>query len=102
MGGFGLGAAGLACKMVGVQFVTVNLLLMACRRSAPFRYWRNLAHQVICPVALLALAFAARYGTEAAGLGQAQDIVRFLASGVCYCLLCLALSITLIARHGIA
>ncbi len=92
LGGFGLGAAGLAWKMVGVQFVTVNLLLMACRRSAPFRYWRNLAHQVICPVALLALAFAARYGTEAAGLGQAQDIVRFLASGVCYCLFCLVLA----------
>ena len=92
LGGFGLGAAGLAWKMVGVQFVTVNLLLMACRRSAPFRYWRNLAHQVICPAALLALAFAARYGTEAAGLGQAQDIVRFLSSGVCYCLLCLILA----------
>ena len=92
LGGFGLGAAGLACKMVGVQFVTVNLLLLACRRSAPFRYWRNLAHQVICPAALLVLAFAARYGTEAAGLGQAQDILRFLVSGICYCLLCLVLA----------
>ena len=92
LGGFGLGAAGLAWKMVGVQFVAVNLLLLACRRSAPFRYWRNLAHQVICPAVLLGLAFAARYGTEAAGLGQGGDIVRFLVSGGCYSLLCLGLA----------
>ena len=92
LGGFGLGAAGLAWKMVGVQFVAVNLLLLACRRSAPFRYRRNLAHQVICPVVLLGLAFTARYGTEAVGLGQGQDIVRFLVSGGCYSLLCLGLA----------
>lgn len=93
LNGFGLGASGLAWKMVGMQFISVNILLMACRRVAPFRYWRNLAHQVVCPLVLLALGFAARYGTEALGLGAGQDIFRFLISGCCYCLLCLPLAL---------
>jgi O-antigen/teichoic acid export membrane protein len=90
-GGLGLGAAGLAWKMTGMQCITVNLLLVACRRSVPFRYLRNLAHQAICPAALLALAFAARYGTEAAGIEH--DALRFCLSACCYGLLCLLLAL---------
>ena len=42
---------------------------------------------------VLALAFAVRHGTEAIGLGQGQDILRFFVSACCYCLLCLLLSL---------
>lgn len=93
LAGLGLGAPGLAWKMVGVQFITVNILLLTCRKIAPFRYGRNLIHQLLCPATLLALALVARYGTEAAGLGQTQDILRFLISGCVYCLLCLLLAL---------
>ena len=90
VGGFGLGAAGLAWKMVGVQFVTVNILLLACRSIAPFRYWRNFAHQLLCPAALLLAAAAARHGTEA--LLPEMGFFRFLVSGMCYCAFCLILA----------
>jgi O-antigen/teichoic acid export membrane protein len=87
MGGLGLGAAGLAWKMVVVQVVTVNCLLIACRRIVPFNFRRNLLHQLVCPAALLALAFAAREATSS--LSAADSLVRLGVSGLCYALLSL-------------
>jgi O-antigen/teichoic acid export membrane protein len=86
-GGFGLGAAGLAWKTVVMQCITVNCLLLVCRRTIPFRYLRNLAHQLICPAVLLPLAFLARYATENL---RPDDLSRLILSGGCYGLLCLA------------
>ncbi len=83
-GGLSLGATGLACKMVGVQFVAVNILLFACRKVVPFNLKRNLVHQLVCPAIFLALALCARTGTEAAGLGDGASLPRFFLSGVCY------------------
>ncbi|MDR2488243.1 MAG: oligosaccharide flippase family protein [Desulfovibrio sp.] len=89
-GGFALGAAGLAWKMVGMQCLTVNILLIACRRSVPFRYRRNLVHQAICPAALILLAYIARHATETVWPGD--HLARLLLSGCCYGLLCLLLA----------
>ena len=91
LGGLRLGAEGLAWKMLLVQFSGVNLMLFLCRRAAPFNYTRNLLHQVLCPLALTALALAARFGTESLGLGGAADIPRCVASGLVYCALALLL-----------
>ena len=87
LGGFDLGAAGLAWKMVLVQVIAVNVLLWACRRVVPFDLRRNLAHQLLCPAVLLSLALMARYATAAAGLGPADGLTRFFISGIGYTVL---------------
>lgn len=87
MGGLSLGATGLALKMVIVQVLAVNILLIACKKFAPFRLRRNLVHQIICPVCLLALALVTRQATELAGLGAGDNLIRFFISGVFYTIL---------------
>ncbi len=90
LGGLHLGAAGLAWKMVGVQFLAVNLMFFACRKMIPFNFRRNLFHQLFCPAVLAGLAALVHYGTMALGLGGPDSIPRFFLAGVLYCLLTLA------------
>lgn len=85
--GLGLGAAGLALKMVAVQILSVNALFFACRKTVPFAFGRNLLHQLYCPLAFATLAFGARFATEALG-GAPSSLPRFVASGALYCLFC--------------
>lgn len=82
--GLGLGALGLAVKTVGVQFLSVNFMLWMCSRLIPMRFWRNLAHQAYSLAFLLGVAWSARWLTMAAGLGDAENVVRFFVSGVVY------------------
>ncbi|BFR50130.1 lipopolysaccharide biosynthesis protein [Nitratidesulfovibrio sp. HK-II] len=82
--GFGLGAMGLAVKTVLVQFLSVNFMLWVSSRIIPLNYLRNVAHQTLCLAFLAGAAWACRSLTIAAGLGDAQDIVRFFVSGVVY------------------
>ena len=91
LGGLGLGATGLAVKTVAVQCVTVNLYLWLASRFIPFDFWRNVAHQLLCVAALLALAFGAREATMSmalalpgAGGAGLDGVLRFFASGVIY------------------
>lgn len=89
--GLNLGAAGLALKTVGVQFVTVNIYLFLASRMVPINYARNLAHQILAPAVLIALALLCREGTMFCGLGGPDDLPRFLVSGLLYsCLVLLA------------
>lgn len=81
LGGLNLGAFGLAVKMVAVQFVFVNFLLWRCSRFIPLKLGRNLAHQLLCPLALLSLALLA--GQFSARL-QLGGVLSFLVSGLCY------------------
>ena len=80
--GLGLGSLGLAVKMVLVQAVSVNILLFACRRIAPFAYGRNLLHQVIAAPAFALAAYGCRWGTEY--FAPAENFWRFLCSGMLY------------------
>jgi hypothetical protein len=86
-GGWGLGAAGLAVKMILVQAATVNLLLFVCRRTIPFNLRRNLIHQVFCPLCLFGLVLAAR--TASAAFGALDSPGRLCLSAAGYALLTL-------------
>lgn len=99
-GGLGLGALGLAVKTVAVQCITVNICLWLASRFIPFDFWRNAAHQVLCALILLALAFVAREASFSLaslapiGFSALPDgVFRFFISGVVYtfltCGLCL-------------
>ena len=92
LGGLDMGAEGLAWKMLLVQILGVNLLLFLCRGAAPFKYLRNLAHQIVCPALLVLAALATRYGTEYGNIGGADSLPRFFLSGVLYCGLTLFLA----------
>ena len=82
--GLHLGAVGLACKTVLVQFVTVNIQLFLASRLIPFSWWRNLAHQFWCLAILLGLAFGCHQLTLGMGLGPATSLPRFFCAGVLY------------------
>ncbi|MDR3175646.1 MAG: lipopolysaccharide biosynthesis protein [Desulfovibrio sp.] len=98
--GLGLGAFGLALKMVFIQFLSVNLLLFAARREAPFGYARNLLHQLLCPPVFLGAAFLA--SGIASFWDGAGDIPRFLASGAGYALISLLLLLACPAVCGLS
>jgi O-antigen/teichoic acid export membrane protein len=82
MWGLEMGASGLALKMVGAQFVSVNLLFLAARRSVPFALGRNVLHQFACPAVFFAAGAVA--GVVTSSLGNAEDLFRFTATGAVY------------------
>lgn len=82
--GLHLGAVGLACKTVTVQFVTVNIQLWLASRLIPFSFWRNLLHQFWSLAILLGLALGCRELTLHFGLGGVDSLLRFLVAGMLY------------------
>jgi hypothetical protein len=85
--------------MVLMQFISVNLLLFAARREAPFGLARNLAHQLLCPPVFLGAALLVSKATSY--WDGAGDIPRFLASGAGYTLLSLLLLLACPAVCGL-
>lgn len=55
-GGLGLGAVGLALKMVVLQFIFVNVQLWFNARLLSLSFWRLIAHQLVVPSVLLVCA----------------------------------------------
>ncbi len=99
--GLNMGATGLAIKTVGVQFFSVNMFLIVCRRIIPFNYGRNLLHQLVCPAAFAAVAFATRNATLALHLGEPAGFLRFIVSGMAYAALTAVLVLALPALVGL-
>ncbi len=102
LGGLRLGATGLALKMTLTQVISVNLLFLFCRKTAPFNYARNLMHQCLCPLALIGIALSARYISHGVGLGDSKDFIRFFASGILYCFLSALLALGVPFIFGLA
>ena len=85
--GLHLGAAGLAIKIVAVQFVTVNIYFWLVARMLSFSYLHNLLHQLVSLSVLLGLAFVSREVTSMLPPGLVTGFVRFILSGMLYSLL---------------
>ncbi len=88
MCGLDLGAVGLAVKMVAVQCLFANILLVLARRTIPLNLTANLVHQAVCPALFLGLSWLCGAGAAAAGL---TGLIRFFASGVAYTAACTVL-----------
>jgi len=86
-GGLGLGAVGLALKMVVLQFVMVNVQLWFNVRLLSLGFWKFLLHQVSVPAALAVCAFASTAIIDTISLPR---VPGFFASGVLYTLLVVA------------
>jgi O-antigen/teichoic acid export membrane protein len=84
--GLELGAAGLAVKMVGLQFIAVNVQLYYNVKTLKLSFLHFFGHQIVSLLVLLLIAF----GSEAAAstLITANDlngmILGFLLSGIIY------------------
>ena len=87
--GLGMGAVGLAVKMVAVQFIFVTSLLVLASRSFPLNLTANLVHQLACPALFLSTAWGV--AQLLAALGMQQSILRFLVAGCVYTVACAAL-----------
>lgn len=83
-GGLGLGAVGLALKMVAIQFVWVNVGLWFNTRLLSLNFWKLLAHQLIVPAALLLCTLAS---AALVSLLKLPKLGQFLLAGVGYTLL---------------
>ncbi|MDD5298985.1 MAG: hypothetical protein PHD65_00665 [Gallionella sp.] len=83
-GGLGLGAVGLALKMVVVQFIFVNVGLWFNARMLSINFWKLLAHQLIVPATFLLCVFASSALLSPLALPR---LVQFLLAGVVYTLL---------------
>ncbi len=87
LSGLGLGAAGLAVKMVALQLVAVNVQLFFCARYLRIKFTPLVGQQLICAGTLLAASFLSRYVVREL-IPQGDNLIwSFLAAGVIYTLL---------------
>lgn len=80
-GGLGLGAVGLALKMVSMVFIFVNVELWFNTRLLSLNFWRFLAHQLIVPTVFLLCVFAS---ASLISLLKLPILGQFLLTGVVY------------------
>ena len=90
-GGLGLGAIGLAGKMVLHQIVIVNVILWSNARYLGVKFGPLLWRQLVTPVSFGICAFAS--GALAARAFPATIVASFLAAGVMYTMLASALAL---------
>lgn len=83
---FGLeaGALGLACQVVLMQFLTVNVQLYFNAKLLKFSFWRYLSHQVACVAVFAALAFLSRLITGRILNVPGGDIIDLVSCGALY------------------
>jgi O-antigen/teichoic acid export membrane protein len=80
-GGLGLGAIGLALKMVALQVIFVNIGLWFNARLLSLNFLKLLAHQLILPTAFLLCALAS---SAVVSLLTLSRLSQFLLAGVGY------------------
>lgn len=88
--GLDAGATGLALKMVGVQFIGVNVQLYYNAKLLGLKYKKYLAHQIISLGILLLFALFSAYGLDYL-FSEWSIIFRFVASGFMYTILVIGL-----------
>ena len=82
--GFGLGAVGLAIKMVGIQLLIVNIQLYYNAQYLGLNFMKYVFHQIGCILCLLCVGAGARFLGDA--MFRSFAIGGFLAAGCLYSL----------------
>jgi O-antigen/teichoic acid export membrane protein len=98
--GFGLGAVGLAAKMVLVQFIAVNVLLFYNTRFMRVKFYPFLAHQVLNIVMLLVVSASSRYLTGWM-MPFSGRLSGFIVSGVLYLVLAMGICMAIPWLFGV-
>jgi len=81
LNGFGMGAVGLATKMVLIQFISVNILLLVITRFLKLSFKKFFGHQLIVIIILFILT---KISIFISSLISNQVVVNFFVSGVIY------------------
>lgn len=83
---FGLeaGALGLACQVVLMQFLTVNVQLYFNAKLLRFSFWKYLFHQLTCVAVFATLAFLSRLIIDCMLNIPGGFIIDFVSCGVLY------------------
>jgi hypothetical protein len=89
-GGLQLGAVGLAIKMVTLQFLSVNLQLFVHCRYLKVPFIKTAARQIRTIFLFLGVGIGATWGASW-GWPMADDLIKFVISGLVYCSLVLGL-----------
>ena len=92
MMGLNAGAAGLAIKMVALQFIGVNVQLFFNARLLDLRFWRYLGHQIISVGCLLGIAVIAMACVDRGLAVQNKPFHSFFLAGVLYTLMVMVLA----------
>jgi O-antigen/teichoic acid export membrane protein len=90
--GLNAGAAGLAIKMVAMQFIGVNIQLYFNTKMLKLNFWRYVVHQVLIVSCLLLLAAAASRIVDSLFRERGMVIASFILSGILYTALTLGLA----------
>jgi O-antigen/teichoic acid export membrane protein len=81
--GLGMGAIGLAIKMVAINILTTNVLLYFNAKFLHLPFGWYVRHQLISAGAFIALAFVATWGMDHC-FPSAHVLLRFLGAGIGY------------------
>ncbi|MFA7254802.1 MAG: oligosaccharide flippase family protein [Candidatus Omnitrophota bacterium] len=82
--GLNFGAAGLAFKMVLIQFLSANVQLFYNARMLRLNFWKYVGHQFIVVICFLSLAFFASFGVAHVFGFQGRFVLDFVLSGIFY------------------
>lgn len=82
--GLEMGAIGLALKMVGIQFITVNIQLFFNTRYLSLNFWWFLGHQLLVIIILTTLAYVSKLAVL---VYFTSPEVAFVLNGVLYSIL---------------
>ena len=82
--GLNTGATGLAIKMVGVQFIVVNVQLYFNSKHLGLNFWLYVGHQIGCVVFLLSLAGIAASIVEPLSCLSESLVAKFVVCGALY------------------
>jgi len=82
--GLNAGAAGLALKMVLMQFIIVNIQLYFNAKMLNLKFWRYVGHQLVIVGCLLIIALAASLSIDFFFKTQARMIISFILAGILY------------------
>lgn len=82
--GLDLGAVGVAAKMVGIQFVTINIILYVIAKQVKLSFMWFFAHQLLTLFSLIVTASVSSFLTNSILPAGSPVIVHVFTSGVLY------------------
>jgi O-antigen/teichoic acid export membrane protein len=89
--GLNAGAAGLALKLVIIQFIDANVQLYFNAKMLRLNFWKYVGHQFVVVACFLLLAFFSSFGIDYLfGLND-RFVIRFILSGIFYTFMVLSM-----------
>jgi O-antigen/teichoic acid export membrane protein len=101
-GGLNAGAAGLAIKMLLLQFVGVNVQLYFNSRLLRLRFWRYLKHQLFSVGCFLTLAFLVKVGVDNVFALHCRVFTSFILAGFSYTILVVVMTCSFPLLFGLS